>query len=59
MAWVMFEVFLAFGLAVFIVWWTLPKKKKRKVADVAVTAASSQRAAHDVAADKATKNQEP
>ena len=28
MGWVLFEVFLAFGLAVFIVWWTFPKSKK-------------------------------
>lgn len=33
MAWVLFEVLLAFGLAVFIVWWTFPKKKKEKPAD--------------------------
>lgn len=25
MGWVLFEVLLAFGLAVFIVWWTFPK----------------------------------
>lgn len=30
MGWVLFEVFLAFGLAVFIVWWTFPKNKKEK-----------------------------
>jgi hypothetical protein len=30
MSWVVFEVLLAFGLAVFIVWWTLPRKKKKK-----------------------------
>lgn len=30
MGWVVLEVFLAFGLAVFIVWWTFPKAKKRK-----------------------------
>jgi hypothetical protein len=30
MAWVLFEVLLAFGLARVIVWWTLPKEKKRK-----------------------------
>ncbi len=29
MAWVLFEVFLAFSLAVFIVWWTFPKSKKK------------------------------
>jgi hypothetical protein len=29
MAWVLFEVLLAFGLAIFIVWWTFPKKKKK------------------------------
>lgn len=29
MTWVLFEVFLAFGLAVFIVWWTLPRKRRR------------------------------
>jgi uncharacterized membrane protein YccC len=29
MAWVLFEVLLAFGIAIFIVWWTFPKKKKR------------------------------
>ncbi|MBC7622277.1 MAG: hypothetical protein H7232_02705 [Aeromicrobium sp.] len=28
MGWVLFEVLLAFGLAIFIVWWTFPKKKK-------------------------------
>ena len=28
MGWVLFEVFLAFGLAIFIVWWTFPKSKK-------------------------------
>lgn len=28
MVWVVFEVLLAFGLAVFIVWWTFPKEKK-------------------------------
>ena len=28
MAWVFLQVFLAFGVAVFIVWWTFPKKKK-------------------------------
>jgi len=33
MLWVLFEVLLAFGLAVFIVWWTFPKKKKEKPAD--------------------------
>ena len=27
MVWVVFEVLLAFGLAVFIVWWTFPKDK--------------------------------
>ena len=30
MAWVFAQVFLAFALAVFIVWWTFPKKKKPK-----------------------------
>jgi hypothetical protein len=30
MGWVIFEVFLAFGLAIFIVWWTLPSAKKRR-----------------------------
>jgi hypothetical protein len=29
MAWVLFEVLLAFGIAIFIVWWTFPKKKKK------------------------------
>ncbi len=28
MGWVFFQVFLAFGVAVFIVWWTFPRKKK-------------------------------
>jgi hypothetical protein len=28
MSWVVLEVLLAFGLAVFIVWWSLPRKKK-------------------------------
>jgi hypothetical protein len=27
MGWVVFEVLLAFGIAVFIVWWTFPKGK--------------------------------
>ena len=27
MVWVFLQVFLAFGVAVFIVWWTFPKKK--------------------------------
>lgn len=31
MAWVFAQVFLAFALAVFIVWWTFPKKKKPKL----------------------------
>jgi len=30
MAWVFAQVFLAFALAVFIVWWTIPKSKKPK-----------------------------
>ncbi len=29
MAWVLLEVFLALGVAAFIVWWTFPKTKKR------------------------------
>lgn len=33
MAWVFAQVFLAFALAVFIVWWTFPKKKKPKSTD--------------------------
>lgn len=33
MAWVFLQVFLAFGVAVFIVWWTFPKKKKKKPAE--------------------------
>ncbi len=33
MAWVFLQVFLAFGVAVFIVWWTFPKKKKEKPAE--------------------------
>ena len=28
MAWVFLQVFLAFGVAVFIVWWTFPKSEK-------------------------------
>jgi hypothetical protein len=28
MVWVVFEVLLAFGIAIFIVWWTFPKDKK-------------------------------
>jgi hypothetical protein len=28
MGWVFFQVILAFGVAVFIVWWTFPRKKK-------------------------------
>ncbi len=34
MSWVLFEVVLALGLAIFIVWWTFPNEKKRR-ADVA------------------------
>ena len=30
MVWVFAQVFLAFALAVFIVWWTFPKSKKTK-----------------------------
>ena len=29
MAWVFLQVFLAFGVAVFIVWWTFPKNEKK------------------------------
>jgi hypothetical protein len=29
MGWVIFEVLLAFGIAVFIVWWTFPRPKKK------------------------------
>lgn len=28
MGWVFFQVFLAFGMGVLIVWWTWPKSKK-------------------------------
>jgi hypothetical protein len=28
MGWVFFQVFLAFGIGIAIVWWTWPKKKK-------------------------------
>ncbi len=34
MVWVFAQVFLAFALAVFIVWWTFPKKKKPKPPEV-------------------------
>ena len=30
MVWVFAQVFLAFALAVFIVWWTFPKSRKAK-----------------------------
>ena len=30
MGWVLFEVLLAFGIGIFIVWWTFPRKKKKK-----------------------------
>lgn len=33
MAWVLFEVLLAFGVAVFIVWWTFPKEDKSRDED--------------------------
>ncbi len=33
MGWVIFEVFLAFCLAIFIVWWTLPKARKETKQD--------------------------
>ncbi len=29
MAWVFLQVFLAFGVAIFIVWWTFPKGEKK------------------------------
>ncbi len=29
MAWVFLQVFLAFGVAIFIVWWTFPKSEKK------------------------------
>ncbi len=42
MGWVLFEVMLALGVAIFIVWWTLPKKRKAaKVAAADKTAAGS------------------
>ncbi len=28
MFWVFLQVFMAFGIGIFIVWWSLPKKKK-------------------------------
>lgn len=28
MAWVFFQVFLAFGMGILIVWWTWPKSEK-------------------------------
>ena len=28
MVWVFLQVFLAFGVAVFIVWWTFPRSEK-------------------------------
>jgi len=37
MGWVIFEVFLAFGLAIFIVWWTLPTAKKKPTQKNTVT----------------------
>lgn len=33
MGWVFFQVFLALGLAVFIVWWTIPREKKDQPAE--------------------------
>lgn len=33
LGWVFFEVLLALGIAIAIVWWTLPKKPKRKEGD--------------------------
>ena len=33
MVWVFAQVFLAFALAVLIVWWTFPKSKKAKPPD--------------------------
>jgi hypothetical protein len=35
MVWVFAQVFLAFALAVFIVWWTFPKNKKPKTPESA------------------------
>ena len=34
MSWVLFEVVLALGLAVFIFWWTFPKEKNRPPPEV-------------------------
>jgi hypothetical protein len=28
MEWILFEAVIALGLAIFIVWWTMPKKRK-------------------------------
>jgi hypothetical protein len=33
MGWVVFEVLLAFALAVFIVWWTFPKETRNEEPD--------------------------
>ena len=33
MGWVFLQVFLAFGIAVFIVWWTFPRKDNDKQVD--------------------------
>lgn len=34
MEWVFAQVFLAFAVAVFIVWWTFPKNKKPKAPEI-------------------------
>ena len=44
MAWVFAQVFLAFALAVFIVWWTFPKKKKPKSPDAGGSPESDKKA---------------
>ncbi len=33
MGWVIFEILLALVLAIFIVWWTLPKTRKKRRKD--------------------------
>ena len=43
MVWVFAQVFLAFALAVAIVWWTFPKNKKPKLPEARERDASEER----------------
>jgi uncharacterized membrane-anchored protein YhcB (DUF1043 family) len=57
MAWVFLEVALAFGIAIGIVWWTFPKKKRpQDRQDDAQVAEASDRAAATPGAERKDNN---